>query len=57
MALIDTLESAWYAGGRLPWWTWPLAALYGGVIRLRSGLYRAGVLRSVRLPAPAHTGL
>jgi tetraacyldisaccharide 4'-kinase len=52
MALIDTLESAWYAGGRAPWWTRPLAALYGSVIRLRSGLYRAGVLRSVRLPAP-----
>lgn len=52
MALIDTLESAWYAGGRAPWWTRPLAALYGGVIRLRGGLYRAGVLRSVRLPAP-----
>jgi len=52
MALIDTLESAWYAGGRAPWWTWPLALLYGGVIRLRGGLYRAGVLRSVRLPAP-----
>jgi len=52
MALIDTLESAWYAGGRAPWWTWPLAALYGGVIRLRGGLYRVGVLRSVRLPVP-----
>ncbi|MFC5580019.1 tetraacyldisaccharide 4'-kinase [Rhodanobacter terrae] len=52
MALIDTLESAWYAGGRAPWWTWPLAALYGGVIGLRSGLYRAGIWRSVRLPAP-----
>jgi tetraacyldisaccharide 4'-kinase len=52
MALIDTLESAWYAGGRAPWWTRPLAALYGVAIRLRGGLYRAGVLRSVRLPVP-----
>jgi tetraacyldisaccharide 4'-kinase len=52
MALIDTLESAWYGSGRAPWWTRPLAMLYGGVIRLRSMLYRAGVLRSVRLPAP-----
>jgi tetraacyldisaccharide 4'-kinase len=52
MALIDTLESAWYADGRAPWWTGPLAALYGGVIRLRGELYRSGVLRSVRLPAP-----
>ncbi|OOG57200.1 tetraacyldisaccharide 4'-kinase [Rhodanobacter sp. C03] len=52
MALIDTLESAWYGGGRTPWWTWPLMVLYGGVIRLRGWLYRSGVLRSVRLPVP-----
>ena len=52
MALIDTLESAWYGSGRAPWWTSPLAALYGGVIRLRRGLFRIGGLRSVRLPAP-----
>jgi len=29
MALIDALESAWYGAGRSPWWTWPLATLYG----------------------------
>jgi tetraacyldisaccharide 4'-kinase len=52
MALIDTLESAWYADGHAPWWTRPLAALYGGVTGLRGKLYRAGVWRSVRLPAP-----
>ncbi|HEV2681471.1 MAG TPA: tetraacyldisaccharide 4'-kinase [Rhodanobacter sp.] len=52
MALIDTLESAWYGGGRAPWWARPLATLYGGVIRLRGGLYRADVLRSVHLPVP-----
>lgn len=52
MALIDTLESAWYGGGRAPWWTWPLMLLYGGVVRLRGWLYRSGVLRSVRLPVP-----
>ncbi len=52
MALIDTLESAWYGSRRAPWWTWPLAALYGGVVRLRGVLYRAGWLRSVRLPVP-----
>ncbi|MEO6925902.1 MAG: tetraacyldisaccharide 4'-kinase [Rhodanobacter sp.] len=52
MALVDTLESAWYGDARPPWWTWPLAALYGGVMRLRRGLYRIGVIRSVRLPAP-----
>ena len=52
MALIDTLESAWYAGARSPWWTWPLMVLYSGVVRLRGWLYRSGVLRSVRLPVP-----
>ena len=52
MALIDTLESAWYGGGRAPWWTWPLMLLYGGVVRLRGWLYRSGVLRSVHLPVP-----
>jgi tetraacyldisaccharide 4'-kinase len=52
MALIDTLESAWYGNGRVPWWAPPLAALYGGVARLRRGLFRIGGLRSVRLPAP-----
>ncbi len=52
MALIDTLESAWYGDGRRPWWTAPLAVMYGTVTRLRSGLYRRGWLRSVRLPVP-----
>lgn len=52
MALPDTLASAWYGAGRAPWWTWPLAALYGGVIRLRRALYRIGWLRRERLPVP-----
>ncbi len=52
MALIDTLESAWYGDGRAPWWTWPLAVLYGAVVRLRAGLYRIGALPSERLPRP-----
>lgn len=52
MALIDTLESAWYGNGSAPWWTRPLAALYGGAMHLRRGLYRHGWLRSVRLPVP-----
>ncbi|MHA6203189.1 tetraacyldisaccharide 4'-kinase [Dyella soli] len=52
MALAERLESAWYGIGRVPWWTHPLAALYGAAIRLRRGLYRVGVLRRVRLPVP-----
>jgi tetraacyldisaccharide 4'-kinase len=52
MALIDTLESAWYGNGRVPWWTWPLMALYGGVTTVRTRLFGAGWLRRVRLPVP-----
>lgn len=52
MALIDTLESAWYGRGRAPWWVPPVAALYGAVTGLRGWLFRCGLLRSVRLPAP-----
>jgi tetraacyldisaccharide 4'-kinase len=52
VALADTLEAAWYGKGRSPWWTAPLAALYGGVVRLRRRLYRLGWLSGVRLPVP-----
>jgi tetraacyldisaccharide 4'-kinase len=52
MALPATLDSAWYGGGRIPWWTRPLAALYGAVTGLRRWLFRHGWLRSQRLPVP-----
>lgn len=52
MALADELVEAWYGKRRSPWWTWPLAGAYGALAALRRGLYRIGVLRSVRLPAP-----
>ena len=52
MALVDTLESAWYGDARPPWWTWLLAALNGAVVRLRRWLYTIGAIRSVRLPVP-----
>jgi tetraacyldisaccharide 4'-kinase len=52
MALIDTLESAWYGNGRAPWWSRPLAALYGVVVRARGVLYGRGVRSRVRLPVP-----
>jgi len=52
VALADTLAAAWYGKGTAPWWTAPLAALYGGVTRLRRRLYRAGWLSSVKLPVP-----
>lgn len=52
MTLAERLESAWYGSGRAPWWTAPLSWLYGVVTALRRALYRAGVLRSARLPVP-----
>ena len=52
MALAQKLEQAWYGEGRSPWWTYPLAWLYGGVTGLRRALYRRGWRRSVRLPVP-----
>ena len=52
MALVDTLESAWYGDSRAPWWTQPLAALYSGAIHLRRALYHLGWLHRVQLNAP-----
>jgi tetraacyldisaccharide 4'-kinase len=52
MAVADTLVEAWYGNRRSPWWTWPLAGLYGVLTAVRRVLYRVGVLRRVRLPVP-----
>ncbi len=52
MALADILVSAWYDGGRVPWWCWPLTGLYRGVTTLRRALYRRGVLTVQQLPVP-----
>ncbi|TAL72465.1 MAG: tetraacyldisaccharide 4'-kinase [Rhodanobacter sp.] len=53
MSLAQTLSETWYREGvRSPWWTWPLAVLYGVLTGLRRGWYRVGVLRSVRVAAP-----
>ena len=52
MTLADTLVEAWYGKRRSPWWTWPLAVLYGALTALRRVLYRIGMLRSVRLSVP-----
>ncbi|MEW9572645.1 tetraacyldisaccharide 4'-kinase [Rhodanobacter sp. Si-c] len=52
MALADRLQLAWYGTGRSPWWTWPLAVLYGALTALRRVLYRSGALRHARLQVP-----
>ncbi len=52
MALVDTLESAWYGNRRVAWWAWPLASLYGAAVGLRRTGYRWGWLSTVHLSAP-----
>jgi len=52
MTLADTLVASWYGAGRSPWWTWPLAVLYGAIVRIRGMLYRHGLLHSEKLPVP-----
>ena len=52
MSLAETFQAGWYGGKRLPWWSYPLAALYGTAIICRRVLYRQGWLRAVRLPRP-----
>jgi tetraacyldisaccharide 4'-kinase len=52
MSLAETLQQGWYGEGRLPWWCYPLAQLYGSVVAARRYLYRVGWLKAVRLPCP-----
>ncbi|WIG55427.1 MAG: tetraacyldisaccharide 4'-kinase [Rhodanobacteraceae bacterium] len=52
MALADDLQECWYGNRPSPWWTRPLAALYGGVTAMRRAMYRGDWLRSERLPVP-----
>jgi tetraacyldisaccharide 4'-kinase len=54
MTLADHLVAAWYAPRLTPLTTalTPLAILFRGVVALRRALYRAGVVRSERLPVP-----
>lgn len=49
---LPPLQQRWYDEGPPPWWTLPVAGLYGGVTGLRHLLYRCGVLRAQRLPVP-----
>jgi tetraacyldisaccharide 4'-kinase len=42
----------WQRRGPAAWLLLPLSLLFGALVRLRRGLYRAGWLRSERLPVP-----
>ena len=52
MAIADDLQDCWYGNRPSPWWTRPLAQLYGGVTAARRAMYRRGWLHSTRLPVP-----
>ncbi len=41
----------WYGRGFAPW-LWPLAWLFGGLVRLRHGLYELGLRQGVRVEVP-----
>jgi tetraacyldisaccharide 4'-kinase len=48
----QAVQRAWRGRGWLARLLWPLSLLYGTVTFLRRAAYRAGVLRSERLPVP-----
>jgi len=52
VAIADDLQNCWYGDRASPWWSLPLAVLYGGVTAARRWMYRHGWLRSERLPVP-----
>jgi tetraacyldisaccharide 4'-kinase len=51
-SLESTLTRAWLRRGPLACALWPLSLLFRALSALRAGLFRAGVLKSERLPVP-----
>ena len=51
-SLESTLTRAWLRRGALARALWPLSLLFRALSALRARLYRAGVLKSARLPVP-----
>jgi tetraacyldisaccharide 4'-kinase len=54
MSLADRVVAAWYAPRLTPLAAalWPASVVFRGVVAVRRALFRAGVLRSQRLPVP-----
>ncbi len=46
------LQRAWLRRGPLACLLWPVALLFGGLVRLRRALYNANLLRSEKIPVP-----
>jgi tetraacyldisaccharide 4'-kinase len=51
-SLESTLTRAWLRRGALACALWPVSLLFRTLSGLRAGLYRAGLLKSTRLPVP-----
>jgi tetraacyldisaccharide 4'-kinase len=51
-SLESTLSRAWLRRGALACALWPLSLLFRALSGLRAGLFRAGVMKSQRLPVP-----
>jgi tetraacyldisaccharide 4'-kinase len=51
MSLSESLQERW-CQDRPPWWTLPIAALYGVVVRTRRAMYRHRWKRVEKLPVP-----
>jgi tetraacyldisaccharide 4'-kinase len=47
-----SIEETWQSRGALSWLLLPASFVFAGLAALRRGLYRAGLLVSVRLPVP-----
>ncbi len=48
----EALQRAWLRRGVLAWLLRPISLVFGALAAARRGLYRAGALRSTRLPVP-----
>ncbi|MBA2675148.1 tetraacyldisaccharide 4'-kinase [Ramlibacter sp.] len=48
----EALQRAWLDRGALAWLLRPISLVFGALAAARRGLYRAGALRSTRLPIP-----
>ena len=51
-ALIHRLNQAWTRRGLLAWLLWPLSVLFGALIALRRGLYRAKIFKTQGVAVP-----
>ena len=51
-SLATTLTRAWLRRGPLACLLWPVSLLFGALSAMRRALFRAGVLKSTRLPVP-----